>query len=348
VSEVDADGTVAVREEDAPDLESVTGWLTAQLGDLGGSPSVRQYPGGASNLTYLLRYPARAVVLRTPPRGHKAASAHDMRREFVVQSALRPAFPTVPKVLAMSPAGDAYAMEPVRGLILRSDLPPDVHLDREQAGALSTAVVDRLVALHSVDPSAVGLADLGRGPGYVRRQVEGWSRRFRAARTEDVPDFESVMTWLGAHQPDDAGACVIHNDRRFDNLVLDTANPLTILAVLDWEMATVGDPLMELGSALAYWVQADDDEVYRAMRRQPTHVPGMLSRDEVVSLYAQRTGRDVGDWRFYEAFGLFRLAVILQQIWWRYVHNETTNPAFAMFGSAVGYLNERARSRITT
>jgi aminoglycoside phosphotransferase (APT) family kinase protein len=176
--------------------------------------------------------------------------------------------------------------------------------------------------------------------------VAGWSRRYRAARTDDVPDFEAVMGWLEERRPADVGACVIHNDWRFDNLVLDADDPMTVVAVLDWEMATVGDPLMELGSALAYWVQADDDPTYRAMRRQPTHLPGMLSRAEVVELYAQRTGRAVDDWTFYEVFGLFRLAVILQQIWWRYVHGETTNPAFASFGAAVSYLHDRAAGRL--
>ena len=345
MSAVDADGTVAVRAEDAPDLARVASWLQPAVGDLGGEPVVRQFPGGASNLTFLLRYPAREVVLRTPPRGHKAASAHDMRREFTVQQALRPVFGTVPEVLAIAPDDSAYAMEPVRGLILRSELPAGLTLDPDEARRLATSVVDRLVALHSVDPAAVGLDRLGRGPGYVRRQVEGWSSRYRAARTDDVPDFEAVMAWLAAHQPDDVGACVIHNDWRFDNLVLDAADPMTVVAVLDWEMATVGDPLMELGSALAYWVQSDDDATFRSMRRQPTHLPGMLGRDDVVALYAERTGRAVADWRFYEVFGLFRLAVILQQIWWRYVHGETTNPAFAGFGSAVAYLEQRSRDR---
>jgi aminoglycoside phosphotransferase (APT) family kinase protein len=346
VSEVDADGTVAVRAEDAPDLTALASWLEPAIGDLGGPPVVRQFPGGASNLTFLLHYPARDVVLRTPPRGHKAASAHDMRREFTVQQALRPVFGTVPDVLAIAPDDSAYAMDPVRGLILRSDLPPGLHLAPDDVRALATAFVDRLVALHSVDPAEVGLEGLGRGPGYVGRQVAGWSRRYRAARTDDVPDFEAVMGWLEERRPADVGACVIHNDWRFDNLVLDADDPMTVVAVLDWEMATVGDPLMELGSALAYWVQADDDPTYRAMRRQPTHLPGMLTRAEVVELYAQRTGRAVDDWTFYEVFGLFRLAVILQQIWWRYVHGETTNPAFASFGAAVSYLHDRAAGRL--
>ena len=348
MSAVDADGTVAVRAEDAPDLAQVASWLEPAVGDLGGEPVVRQFPGGASNLTFLLHYPARDIVLRTPPRGHKAASAHDMRREFTVQRALRPVFGTVPHVLAIAPDDSAYAMDPVRGLILRSDLPPGLSLDEDDARRLATAFVDRLVALHSVDPAAVGLDQLGRGPGYVQRQVEGWSRRYRAARTDDVPDFESVMAWLDGHRPGDVGACVIHNDWRFDNLVLDADDPMTVVAVLDWEMATVGDPLMELGSALAYWVQSDDDRTYRAMRRQPTHLPGMLTRDEVVEQYARRTGRPVPDWRWYEVFGLFRLAVILQQIWWRYVHGQTTNPAFASFGAAVAYLHGRAAARIAS
>jgi aminoglycoside phosphotransferase (APT) family kinase protein len=216
-------------------------------------------------------------------------------------------------------------------------------LPHEQARTLCLAMVDRLVELHAVDITATGLDEFGRGPGYVSRQVRGWSERYRAAKTWNVPSFEKVMRWLADCQPDDVDARLIHNDFRFDNLVLDPEDPARILGVLDWEMATVGDPLMDLGAGLAYWVQADDDRLMGLLRRQPTHLPGMLTREEFVAAYCRRSGRSVENWPFYEVFGLFRLAVIVQQIYFRYHHNQTRNPAFRHFWIAVNYLDRRCR-----
>ncbi len=336
-----------VRAEDAFDVAAVHDWLSRSVSLPSAPPQVRQFRGGASNLTYLLRYPDRELVLRRPPVGRKAASAHDMRREHRVQSALAPVYRPVPRMVAFCDdptvlGADFYVMERVAGTVLRATLPPGLELPPERARALGLQVVDSLHELHAVDAVAVGLGDLGRGPGYVRRQVSGWSDRYRRARTDDVPDFTAVMAWLAAHEPPDAGHCLIHNDFRLDNIVLD--DDLRVVGVLDWEMATLGDPLMDLGAALAYWVQADDDEMMQAARRQPTDLPGMPTRAEVVAAYAERSGLAVDDWLFYEVFGLFRLAVILQQIWARYVHGETTNPAFAAFGVFVTYLESRCRS----
>ena len=189
---------------------------------------------------------------------------------------------------------------------------------------------------------------MNKGEGYVRRQVEGWSTRFRNARTDDAPDSEQVMAWLAEHQPADVGHCLIHNDFRFDNLVLDRDDPTRPIGVLDWEMATVGDPLMDLGGTLSYWVQDDDDEFFRQFRRQPTQLPGMLSREQVVDYYCTEMGFSMTaeQWRFYEVFGLFRLAVIAQQIYYRYFHKQTTNESYAIFGPATQYLEVRCRSII--
>jgi aminoglycoside phosphotransferase (APT) family kinase protein len=349
-------GAGEVRQEDAFDVAAAADWLRSQadpaLGaDLADEPEVRQFSGGASNLTYLLRYSRRDLILRRPPSGRKARGAHDMRREFTIQSRLRPVYPYVPRMVALCEdesviGSEFYVMERVEGTILGRDLPPGLDLGEEQVRRLCTGVLDRLVELHSVDPEQAGLGDLGKGQGYVARQVAGWSERFRRARTEDVGDFETVMSWLEAHRPDDVGSCVIHNDYRFDNVVLD--DNLEVRAVLDWEMATLGDPLMDLGGALAYWVQAADDEVFAQFRRQPTHVPGMLTRAEVVDYYTDRMGLTVTpeQWTFYEVFGLFRVAVIAQQIYYRYFHGQTTNEAFAIFGPAVGYLEQRCKERI--
>jgi aminoglycoside phosphotransferase (APT) family kinase protein len=353
VSSAGVAGATHVRGEDAFDVPAVAAWLRNHAADpagLDGVPEVRQFTGGASNLTYLLRYPDRDLILRRPPAGTKAAGSHDMRREHDLQVALAPVFPQVPAMVAMCDdeaviGSPFYVMARVAGTILRQDLPASLGLDEAGVRTLCDRAIDTLVALHSVDVGAAGLAGYDRGPGYVARQVGGWSQRFRRARTEDVGDFEAVMAWLDAHQPADLPHVPVHNDFRFDNLVLDEADPTRVLAVLDWELATVGDPLMDLGASLAYWVQADDDATFQLFRRQPTNAPGMRSRWGFVQRYAELRGLSVSpeQWRFYEVFGLFRLAVIAQQIHYRYFHGQTTNPAFAIMGPAVVALEARCR-----
>ncbi len=349
----------AVRDEDAFDVEALHDWLAVNATGLAVGdqpPIVEQFRGGASNLTYLLRYPAADAVLRRPPAGHKAASAHDMTREVTVQRALRDPYPFVAEVHGhcVDPdviGGEFYVMQRLSGTILRRDLPDGVTLTPDRARRLAETVIDAHAALHGLDPQAVGLDSLDRGPGYVRRQVEGWSRRFRDARTDDVPDGEDVMSWLERRQPPDVAHRLVHGDWRLDNLVLDLGDPgadPTVVGVLDWEMATVGDPLMDLGSSLAYWITADDDEAFGLLRRQPTHLPGMPTREDYVDRYLATTGLPLADWPFYEVFGLFRLAVIIQQIWYRYRLGQTTNPAFAQFGLATEVLLDRARSRCVT
>ena len=345
-----------VRPEDAIVAARVSAWLRANAADparLEGDAQVRQFPGGASNLTYLLRFPGRDLILRRPPVGTKARGAHDLAREHDLQAALAPVFPQVPAMTALCTdpevLGDTfYVMERVPGIILRSDAPEGLDLSEPLAAQLADRAIRTLVDLHEVDPVESELARFGKGPGYVARQVGGWSGRYRRARTADVGDFESVMAWLDAHQPPDRGSVVIHNDFRFDNLVLDAHDPTRIRAVLDWELATVGDPLMDLGSSLAYWVQADDDPAFRMFRRQPTHLPGMPSRAQFVARYADARGFAISpeEWAFYEIFGLFRLAVIAVQIHYRLFHGQTTNPAFRVLGPAVVLLEQRCRGLI--
>jgi aminoglycoside phosphotransferase (APT) family kinase protein len=340
-----------VRPGEALDVAAVDRWLRTIDPTLDGLPDVTQYSGGASNWTYRLRYANRDLVLRRPPAGTKARSAHDMTREFRIQQALKPAYPLVPTMVALcqdpSVIGtDFYVMERVEGLIPRARLPEGVSLGEDDTRRLCTNVLDALVALHRVDHHAVGLDALSKGQGYARRQVNGWSDRYEKARTWNVPSYGYVRAWLAERVPEDVGACVIHNDWRFDNVVLDPADPTRVVGVLDWEMATIGDPLMDLGCALAYWVQADDNRLMRATRRQPTHLPGMLRRDEVVEYYLGRTGLRPASWTFYEVFGLFRLAVIAQQIYYRYFHRQTRNPAFRHFWILVTYFDWRCRGLI--
>lgn len=345
-----SDGNPAkpVRDEDAFDVEAVQEWL-----GLGRIEEVRQFPGGASNLTYLLRLADRELILRRPPAGQKAAGAHDMGREHRVQAALAPVFPYVPEMIGLCEDASVigspfYVMAKVDGIVPRRDLPAG--MGRDDVSTLCGNAWDVLAELHSVDVSAVpDLAALGRGEGYVGRQVAGWTGRFAKARTEDTGDWSDIEAWIDAHQPADVAQVLIHNDFRLDNLVVATDDPTRVVGVLDWEMATVGDPLMDLGGSMSYWVEEGDDEFFQMFRRQPSQATGMWTRAEIVARYTERMGYSVSpdQWRFYEVFGLYRLAVIAQQIWYRYFHGQTTNEQYAVFGPAVGYLETRCRRLIT-
>jgi aminoglycoside phosphotransferase (APT) family kinase protein len=348
--QVDEPGPVRGGEElDARRIDEALRGLG--LGLPAGLPTVRQFPGGASNLTYLLRWEKdgreRELILRRPPFGDKAKSAHDMKREAGILEALAPLYPHVPRVVATVSDSeilgcDFYLMERLRGIILRRDLPPGLALDAAAARKLCLAVVDKLIELHSIEDLST-LVALGRGEGYVRRQIEGWSDRYRRARTDDAAGFETVMAWLAEKQPErDAATRLLHNDFRFDNVVLAEDDPLRVVGVLDWEMATLGDPLADLGNTLAYWTQADDDPAFQRLRRQPTHLPGMLTRDEVLAYYGERTGLCSERFDFYLVYGTFRLAAIAQQIYYRYHHGQTRNPAFAAFGPMTHVLERRA------
>ena len=334
-----------VRAEDSFDIAKVHNWLSKYISE-SELPKVEQFRSGASNLTYLLTYPDRELVLRRPPVGTKAVSAHDMKREFLIQSRLKPGYDLVPKVIALCEdhellGSDFYVMERIKGEIFRRDVPES--LTKEDISIMATSLVLGLAQLHSVDSSV--LAELNKGSGYVTRQVEGWSKRYRNALTDDVPDGEVVMNWLSKNKPEDVDSCIIHGDWRIDNMVFDLGQK-KLVGVLDWELATVGDPLMDLGSALAYWVDRDDDPEFASLRRQPSHLEGMPTRDEFIKKYLELSGRSCDDFTFYEVFGLFRLSVIIQQIWARYRAGQTSNPAFKGFGVGVNILINRAQGLI--
>jgi len=336
----------AVRQGEELDAAAVDAWLRTQIPDLRGTPAVTQYAGGASNWTYRLRYESHDLVLRRPPAGTIAKSAHDMGREYRLQKALKPVFDYVPAMIAHCAdesviGAEFYVMERLEGIIPRKEL--GIELPPELVRTLCMNVLDTLIALHRVDVQEAGLEHLGKGAGYTRRQVEGWNQRYRNARTWNVPRGTKIMRWLEEHLPATERICMTHNDFRFDNVVLHPDRPTRVIGVLDWELATLGDPLMDLGNALAYWVQADDDFLARRTRRQPTHLPGMLTRREVVSYYCAQMGFPHDDWTFYEVFGLFRLSVIAQQIYYRYSNGQTTNPAFKSFWVLVNYLQWRCR-----
>ena len=334
-----------VRDEDAFDIGKVHNWLVPHINEKS-LPEVFQFRSGASNLTYLLKYPDRELVLRRPPIGTKAVSAHDMKREFLIQSRLKPVYNLVPTVIALCEdhsilGSDFYVMEKIQGEIFRRDVPES--LSKEDISIMANSLVSGLAQLHSVDASV--LQELNKGSGYVTRQVEGWSKRYRNALTDDVPDGEDVMHWLDANKPEDIDSCIIHGDWRIDNMVFDLGQK-KLVGVLDWELATVGDPLMDLGSALAYWIDKDDEPMFASLRRQPSDLDGMPTRKEFIEKYLELSGRNCGDFTFYEVFGLFRLSVIIQQIWARYKAGQTTNPAFKGFGMGVNILINRAQGLI--
>lgn len=335
------------RDGEALDIERVNAWLRGQIEGLEGLPEVHQYTHGASNWTYRLQYPDRALVLRRPPVGTKAKSAHNMVREFQLQAALKPLFPLIPQMLALCQDQDVlgcdfYVMEHLDGAVPGRRMPRDIELDAASATQLCENMIDTLVQLHQVDHTHPDIAALAPGTGYARRQIDGWSERYRRARTWNVPKAEGVMRWLDQNVPNDERLCVVHNDFRLDNLVLDRSEPTQIRGVLDWELATVGDPLMDVGNSMAYWIEAGDDFLARSTRRQPSHLPGMLSRQAFVERYCERMGFDPADWAFYEVYGLFRLAGIVQQIYYRYHHKQTRNPAFKRFWLFCNYLIYRA------
>jgi len=353
ISGIELDEAGAVRKGEELDTAAVDAWLKKRVSNLAGMPRVTQYPAGASNWTYRLEYESHDLILRRPPAGTKAKSAHDMGREYTVQKALRPVFPYVPEMIAYCDDASVlgvpfYVMSRIAGIIPRARLPKGLILDPPTARKLCISLIDRLVELHKVEADKVGLSSMGKGPGYARRQIEGWSGRYVKARTWNVPTFKKVRAWLKDNAPNDVATCVIHNDFRLGNIVLDPEDPMRIIGILDWEMATLGDPLMDLGNSLAYWVQANDNFILRMVAKQATRLPGMLKRQEVVEYYCAKMGFKPENFVLYEVYGLFRLAVIAQQIYYRYYHRQTRNPAFKRFWIIIHALGWRCSHLIKT
>ena len=341
-----------IRQGEELDAKAIEGFLKESIPGLTGDISIQQFPSGFSNLTYMLSVGDRNFVLRRPPFGRKAKSAHDMSREYRILNALKDVFPYAPRPVAYTEDTSIigcpfYVMERIEGIILRKDLPEGLHFTPDEARQLCENLLDVQCELHSIDYKKIGLENFGKPEGYVKRQVEGWSERYRAAKTPDAPDFEDVMSWLHEKMPTDfRNPCIIHNDFKLDNVVLDPKNPLKIIGVLDWEMATIGDPIMDLGNSLAYWVQADDPPDVQAIRMMPTNIPGALTREELVARYAEKTGIAIDNFDFYLCFGLFRLAVIAQQIYYRYYHGQTKDERFKLLIIAVNVLEKSALSII--
>ena len=327
----DQAGTVRAGEE--LDLDRLAPFLFEHL-TYNGSIAVEQFPSGHSNLTYLLRLGSRELVLRRPPFGSKVRSAHDMNREYRVLSKLHGTYPVAPETVLY--CGDLsilgapfYLMRPIHGMILRRDPPPGINFPPEMARRLSEAFLDNLAHLHRVDFTLIGLTDLGKPQGYLERQVKGWIERYLNSKTHDLPEVERISAWLVNRMPVSHHTALIHNDYKYDNVVLDPDDVTKIVGVLDWEMCTLGDPLTDLRTALAYWTDPQDPEELQEIRSAPTTLPGTLTRAQLVERYAAITGVDPGDMSFYLTFARFKVAVIIQQIYYRYAQGLTHDERFA-------------------
>lgn len=329
------DQAQAVREGEALDLIVLCEHLRPVLGALVDSLQVQQFPGGYSNLTYLLSSGEQKWVLRRPPFGSKVKSAHDMGREFKILTALEKVFPYAPKPIHFCDdqavlGCDFYLMSYIEGLVIRREYPAGLNLSPQQVRQQFFALFDVLGELHSVNLQQAGLTEFGKPEGYVTRQVDGWSKRYVAALTADAPDFGPVMAWLRDKMPAESGvAGIIHNDYKLDNVIWSVDDPMKVIGVLDWEMATVGDPLMDLGCTLGYWAEAGDPEFFRQYRAMPSDATGAPTRAEIVARFSERTGIAVDNIDFYFCFGLFRLAGIGQQIYYRYAQGLTKDQRFA-------------------
>ena len=345
----------AVRQGEALEPTRLEPYLREHL-NLSGELRVKQFPSGFSNLTYLLELGGTPLVLRRPPFGAAIKSAHDMGREYRVLSHLHPVYDKAPKPLLYCEDVEVigapfYVMERVEGVILRGTMPEDRAPAPDVMRGVATSLVNALAELHAVDLGAAGLRDFGRPEGYALRQVRGWTERYKAAQTDRVPTLEGAAEWLADNmppEPSDPAASLIHNDFKYDNVVFSPHDPTRITAVLDWEMATVGDPLMDLGTSLGYWTQADDPPAMQRLGLSPTALPGNPTRAEVLEQYQRASGRDLPNPVFYYVYGLFKIAVILQQIYARYKKGLTKDERFAGLIHAVracGEMAERAVDR---
>lgn len=339
--------TIEVRADEKFDEAKLAAYLNGRLPGSDNPLNVRQFGGGAANLTYLLDYGSHEYVLRRPPLGPVAKSAHDMAREYKVLSVLHQAFPLAPQAFLYCAdesviGADFFVMERRRGVVVRRELPPIFAGMPDAPRRMSQALVDALAAFHAVDYAALGLGDLGKPNGFIQRQVEGWYKRWQAAKTEDVAAMDAVYRWLADHLPESTGDSLVHNDYKLDNVMLDPNDPGRMVAIFDWDMCTLGDPLSDLGALLCYWTEPTDPPGFQAMSMMPTGDPGFLTRAELVQRYAEKSGRSVRHINFYHALGLFRLTVIIAQIYIRYARGQTRDQRFAAFGPMIPAMAQAA------
>ncbi len=332
--------TISVRKGEELSLEKLETYLRERIEDLGGSPlEIRQFGIGASNLTYELRSGTWEAVLRRPPLGPVAPKAHDMGREYAILNELHSLFPLAPKPFLYCDDEDIigspfFVMERRHGVVLDTEFPESCQPTPELCRQISETMVDKLVELHSIEYEATGLKEIGRPEGFMERQVKGWIGRYERAKTDDIPFVEELQKWMIDHLPVSPKPAIIHYDYKLNNVMFDSADLTKMVGIFDWEMTTIGDPLADLGCALSYWTQDDDPIVLRYGLGKPsvTVMPGFISRDQFIEAYAKKSERDVSQIHFYQTFAYFKLAVICQQIYYRWKMGQTQDPRFAKFG----------------
>jgi aminoglycoside phosphotransferase (APT) family kinase protein len=351
-------GLFLVRSDTAPlrpgeelNLAALAECLRGKIEGVERGITVEQFPCGHSNLTYLLRIAGREYVLRRGPLGPVAPKAHDMTREFRVLQMVHPHFPEAPEVFylcenATTLGAVFFIMERRHGLILRDDIPPQLAKLPNYPQLASEAFIDCLVRLHAIDISETGLTALGKAEGFLERQVRGWADRWNRAKMDDASEMDRVIQWLIDRMPSSPAPTLVHNDYKLDNVMLAVESGVGIEAVLDWEMATVGDPLADLGLTLCYWAWADAPQLGAGGVPALTSQPGWYSRDQLVQRYGELTGRDLSHIGYYEVLGVFKLAVILQQIYQRFRRGQTQDTRFQSFGQRVRELVELAASLV--
>ncbi len=321
--------------------------LSALLGeefDAEAPLTIEQFPGGHSNLTYLLRFGSQEFVMRRPPFGPVPPKAHDMAREYRILEAVHPVYPLAPQPFVLcedaSVIGSVfYVMERRRGLVVRSDEPPELVNRPDERRRASVAVVDALARLHAVNIEAHGLAALGKPAGFVERQVRGWSERWRGSQTTELPEMDALAAWLAERLPSDSlRQTLVHGDFKLDNVMLDALDVGRVVGVFDWEMSAVGDPLVDLGIMLGYFVHTSIPSQRYSAATSVTHREGWYTRAEILERYGARTRFDLTNIAFYEVFAVFKLAVVLQQIFYRYTRGQTDDPRFAALDGRVAWL----------
>ena len=356
ITPLEAAELIDERPDERLDTSRLEAYLRDRLEGAEGPLSVRQFGGGKANLTYLLRFGEREFVFRRPPLGPIPPGAHDMRREHRVLSVLHKRYKLAPRSFLLcedeSIVGAVFVvLERRHGFVIRDDIPPQFAGRPELNRHIGFALIDALADLHLVPPAQVGLDGLGRPVGYVERQLSGWAKRWQAAlggpeAEEAGAKMAPVLEWLQQHVPQPGAAALLHNDYRLDNCLLDTADPARIVAVMDWDMCTQGDPLADLGYVLNYWVEPGDDPAWREIAAMPTWRDGFPTRAEAIARYAARTGFDVGPVGWHQVFAAFKLAVIIQQIYIRFVRGQTQDQRFRHYGRRVLGLADKAAALI--
>jgi aminoglycoside phosphotransferase (APT) family kinase protein len=339
---------IEVRSDERLDKTLLEPWLRENLPEIEGQLEVAQFGGGHANLTYLIRFGKNEYVLRRPPLGPVAPSSHDMTREHRVLKDLWQVFPLAPRSYVVCDdeaiiGAPFHIMERRHGFAIRTRLPQGYDWTPELNSRVGAMAIDALSGLHCVEPAESGLGELGRPEGFVARQLTGWSKRWEAAKHENSPAMQDVISWLHREIPSSSKVSLLHNDFKLDNMLVDTNDPGRAVAVLDWDMCTRGDPLMDLGYTLAFWGEGSDDESWIAAASMPTWNPGFPTRGEVIEQYATTTGFDCSNIHWYQVFGVFKIAVILQQIYIRYLRGQTQDERFAIFGDRVAGLYDKAK-----